>query len=497
MSSDLQHSASETVGAPGSEFREPKDEGVPSQGVNSYVQYNGNGTPSGASPDPDGGPAKSRCLPPRRRGTYVPVDFSDAEGVHNLHRTVSPLSDPPTPDSVDTNDTLTASKQLYLEQRLKRIVKKQDEAHIRRRELGVLFKDLRVTGLGSSAAFINTVWSTINPITIYRQVRLLRNPPLRNILQGIEGVVRPGEMLLVLGRPGSGCTTLLKVLANHRDEYHSVDGSVHYDSFSPEQIRKHYRGDVQYCPEDDYHFPTMTVKQTLEFAAKTRVPHARIEDSKGTYVKKMTEVLSTIFGLSHVQNTPVGDAAIRGLSGGEKKRVSIAEALATRSRIQSWDNSTRGLDSSTALEFGRALRIATDIDHQTTIVSAYQAGEPLYELFDKLCLLYEGRLAYYGPSDRARQYFIDMGYQPANRQTTPDFLVAVTDPNGRIPRPDFATMPRTPDEFAEYFLRSEMAQLNRGDMETYSQEFIGVPKLALAYGQSARAEHANHMSKKS
>ncbi|KAG6822645.1 hypothetical protein H0H93_005146, partial [Arthromyces matolae] len=82
-------------------------------------------------------------------------------------------------------------------------------------------------------------------------------------------------------------------------------------------------------------------------------------------------------------DTPVGDAAIRGVLGGEKKRVSIAEALATRSRIQSWDNSTRGLDSSTALEFGRALRIATDIDHQTTIVSIYQAGETLYELFDK------------------------------------------------------------------------------------------------------------------
>lgn len=72
-------------------------------------------------------------------------------------------------------------------------------------------------------------------------------------------------------------------------------------------------------------------------------------------------------------------------------------------------SSTRGLDASTALEFVQALRIATDTFEQTTLVSIYQAGESLYEHFDKVCVLYEGRMAYYGPADQARQYFIDMG----------------------------------------------------------------------------------------
>jgi ATP-binding cassette, subfamily G (WHITE), member 2, SNQ2 len=104
----------------------------------------------------------------------------------------------------------------------------------------------------------------------------------------------------------------------------------------------------------------------------------------------MTDVLTTIFGLRHVKNTPVGDASIRGVSGGEKKRVSISEALATRSLITSWDkcvlpavallysnlgySSTRGLDASTAVEFVRALRIATDTFRLTTIVSIYQVS---------------------------------------------------------------------------------------------------------------------------
>jgi ATP-binding cassette, subfamily G (WHITE), member 2, SNQ2 len=161
---------------------------------------------------------------------------------------------------------------------------------------------------------------------------------------------------VVLGRPGSGCSTFLKTLANQRGEYHSVEGEVHYDSLSPDEIAKHYRGDVTYCPEDDgqsnfpfpaqfatevrpsVHFPTLTVEQTLKFASKTRAPHQRLENqSRGNFVNTLTEVLTTIFGLSHAKKTPVGDAAIRGVSGGEKKRVSISEALAARNLIGAWD----------------------------------------------------------------------------------------------------------------------------------------------------------------
>lgn len=104
-------------------------------------------------------------------------------------------------------------------------------------------------------------------------------------------------------------------------------------------VAKHFRGDVQYCPEDDVHFPTLTVDQTLRFATKTRAPHTRpsVWGSKADLLEVTTDVLMTVFGLRHVKHTFVGDAAIRGVSGGEKKRVSIAEALATRSRIAAWD----------------------------------------------------------------------------------------------------------------------------------------------------------------
>ncbi|KAF8206136.1 P-loop containing nucleoside triphosphate hydrolase protein [Mycena galopus ATCC 62051] len=339
----------------------------------------------------------------------------------------------------------------------------------------------------------------LNPLSIFESIGTMRHPPLRNILEGFSGLVRPGEMLLVLGRPGSGCSTLLKTLANQTDEYHSVTGNVRYDSISPLDIRAHYRGDVQYCPEDDLHFPTLSVEQTLQFATRLRAPQAKTRmtgQSRTEYVDSTVETLLTIFGLRGVRSTPVGDNAVRGVSGGQKKRVSIAEALATRMRIGAWDNSTRGLDASTALEFGRALRIATDVSRLTTIVSIYQASESLYALFDKVCVLSEGRMVYFGRADQARDYFLSLGYVPqAERQTTADFLVSVTDPVGRIVRPGLTpaedrARPRTSADLAKHFLASSMMAENVDDITDYVEECSQNKDRALKYQRSAQAEHA-------
>jgi ATP-binding cassette subfamily G (WHITE) protein 2 (SNQ2) len=118
-------------------------------------------------------------------------------------------------------------------------------------------------------------------------------------------------------------------------------------------------------------------------------------------------------------------------------------------------------------------------------------------------------MAYFGRADQARQYFIDLGYEPANRQTTADFLVAgslsrtpymciasrvcfsVTDPTARKVREEFkGRVPRTPDEFASTFLASGACIDNRADMDSYRTEFVGKPERVIAYRESASAEHA-------
>ncbi|TFK38227.1 pleiotropic drug resistance ABC transporter [Crucibulum laeve] len=445
--------------------------------------------------------------PPRkRRGSSVSrvdIDFFDPTGVRDLHRTLSRKSThhgEKRPSTTESDITLApiGDGPFDFEKTLRGLLRKREQADIKTREIGVVFEDLRVVGLKASASYQENMASLLNPVNILEKLRTIRHPPLRDLISGFEGLVRPGEMLLVLGRPGSGCSTFLKALANQTDEFRAVEGTRSYDSLTPEELNKHYRGDVQYCPEDDVHFPTLTVQQTLAFAAKSRAPQSRPDDiSRDDYTETVTDILTTIYGLRHAKNTPVGDARIRGVSGGEKKRVSIAEASATRSRVTSWDNSTRGLDASTALEFGRALRIGTDLDRTTTIVSIYQAGESLYQLFDKVCVIYEGKMVYFGPADRAKDYFLNMGYEPANRQTTPDFLVAVTDPNGRIPRAGFNNLPRTADEFANYFKKSPLGEANRNEIRAYKDAHVGSEEKAHAYRESAWAERAHHSNKKS
>jgi ATP-binding cassette, subfamily G (WHITE), member 2, SNQ2 len=138
----------------------------------------------------------------------------------------------------------------------------------------------------------------------------------------------------------------------------------------------------------------------------------------------------------------------RGVSGGERKRVSIAEVLACRAAITCWDNSTRGLDANTALEYVRSLRLSTDLRRvSATLATLYQVSENIYDLFDRVLLVDEGRCVYYGPRDQARRYFQDLGYFAPERQTTADFLTGVTDPNEVIYAKDFKGLcPRTAEE---------------------------------------------------
>ncbi|KDN40770.1 hypothetical protein RSAG8_07945, partial [Rhizoctonia solani AG-8 WAC10335] len=431
----------------------------------------------------------------------VPADYFDNEGCAALTRTLSQLSQHQdneaqgraTGDHSSGLGTLVEDgaeeEKFDFADRVRAALDRMDEEGIKHRELGVGFVDLTVRGLGAAAKYQDTLFSMLSPRQWLQTLNELRHPPVKDILTGFTGTVKSGEMLLVLGSPGSGCSTLLKVLANQQQGYHEVLGDVSYDGMKPEHLAKHYRGDVGYSPEDDTHFPSLSVKNTLTVAAKMRTPQNRVYNTtRADRIEGTVQTLATVFGLRHTFTTPVGNEVIRGVSGGEKKRVSIAEMMAARVRIGCWDNSTRGLDSSTALEFVRALRIATDVGRATTVVTIYQASESLYKLFDKVCVIYAGKQIYFGSAERARQYFIDMGWEPAPRQTTSDFLVAVTDPLARTPRAGWENrVPRTADEFAAYWAKSKkdrrITPRPRGKIQHYKE--------------SARAERAKTAHPKS
>jgi ATP-binding cassette subfamily G (WHITE) protein 2 (SNQ2) len=352
------------------------------------------------------------------------------------------------------------------------------------RHVGVVFRDLTVKGLGLGATLQPSVGDIF--LGLPRFLRKLftkgpkaatAKPAVRELLSDFNGCIKPGEMLLVLGKPGSGCSTFLKVLGNQRFGYEDVQGDVTYGGTDAKKMAKDFRGEVLYNPEDDLHYATLTVKQTLQFALKTRTPgkESRNEgESRRDYVREFLRVVTKLFWIEHTLGTKVGNEFVRGVSGGEKKRVSIAEAMITRASVQMWDNSTRGLDASTALEYVQSIRSLTNMAHVSTAVALYQAGETLYECFDKVLLIDEGKCLYFGPAEKAKEYFQHLGFDCPDRWTTADFLTSVSDEHERSIREGWEQrIPRSAEQFAEAYKKSAAYQQNLEDMrefETHLEE---------------------------
>ncbi|CAI6324450.1 unnamed protein product [Periconia digitata] len=361
------------------------------------------------------------------------------------------------------------------------------------RTAGVSFRNLNVHGFGSDTDYqksVGNVW--LEGAGLAKKVMGNKGRKIE-ILKDIEGLVEAGEMLVVLGPPGSGCSTFLKTLAGETHGFFVDQNSVmNYQGISPQQMAKDFRGEAIYTAEVDVHFPMLTVGETLYFAARARAPrHIPGGATITQYGEHKRDVIMAMFGISHTVNTKVGNDFIRGVSGGERKRVTIAEAALSGAPLQCWDNSTRGLDSANAIEFCKTLRMETEINGATACVAIYQAPQSAVDVFNKALVLYEGRQIFFGPVTAAKQYFVDMGFDCPDRQTDADFLTSMTSPLERIVRPGWEDrVPRTPDEFAQRWKDSaERAQLLK-QIEAYEQKYpIGGEHLQ-KFTESRKAQQA-------
>ncbi|ORY61510.1 ABC-2 type transporter-domain-containing protein [Pseudomassariella vexata] len=342
------------------------------------------------------------------------------------------------------------------------------------RTSGVCFQNLNVHGFGAATDYqkdVGNVW--VDMVGLVRAAVGASKPRKIDILRNFDGLVRRGEMLVVLGPPGSGCSTFLKTIAGETNGIYVDEKSYfNYQGVTAQEMHSHHRGEAIYTAETDVHFPMLTVGDTLTFAAQARAPRKLPEGvDKMTYANHLRDVIMAMFGISHTVNTRVGNEYVRGVSGGERKRVTISEAALSRAPLQCWDNSTRGLDSANAVEFCKTLRMQTELFGNTACVSIYQSPQSAYNLFDKALVLYEGRQIFFGRADQARQYFINLGFECPARQTTPDFMTSMTSPVERVIRSGFKDKaPRTPDDFAAAWKNSAEYQALQKEIEEYKNE---------------------------
>ncbi|KAL4814418.1 ABC-2 type transporter-domain-containing protein [Aspergillus spinulosporus] len=398
----------------------------------------------------------------RPSSPQVHLTYEDEDAIAEIHR------------------TLTKKDYDYSEPHLSfdKFLEEEVQAGRKKPNLGVCFQSLSTWGTGEEHVNVKTLgtalWRTLTFQDVYEwtiKPWLTKPEPEsgRQLIRDFTGVVRSGEIMLVLGRPGSGCSTFLRTIAGYHSSFLGVTGSIDYSGLSLEDVRKHYRGQVAYVPEDDVHFPTLSVRQTLEFALQSKTPK-RYQDRIPRYL----EIYGRVFGMSHTMDTLVGNEYIRGVSGGERKRISIIESLATDSSVMCWDNSTRGLDASSALDYARSLRIMTDTCGKATLMTLYQASDAIYDLVDKVLLIDEGRMLYQGPAYEAKAYFHDLGYECGPMQTVSDFLTSITIPERRKFRQGWEQRaPKGPIELEQAFRKSAAFLNVQNEVRRYDSQGFG------------------------
>ncbi|CAI5036085.1 CFC_HP_G0031890.mRNA.1.CDS.1 [Saccharomyces cerevisiae] len=208
-----------------------------------------------------------------------------------------------------------------------------------------------------------------------------------------------GEVVLVLGNPTSA---LFKGLFHgHKHLKYSPEGSIRFKDNEYKQFASKCPHQIIYNNEQDIHFPYLTVEQTIDFAlsCKFHIPkQERIE---------MRDELLKEFGLSHVKKTYVGNDYVRGVSGGERKRISIIETFIANGSVYLWDNSTKGLDSATALEFLSITQKMAKATRSVNFVKISQASDKIVSKFDKILMLGDSFQVFYGTMEECLTHFHD------------------------------------------------------------------------------------------
>ncbi|KAK1511382.1 menadione-induced gene-12 [Colletotrichum costaricense] len=339
-----------------------------------------------------------------------------------------------------------------LKDKIHELQQRDQAAGLKKRELGVTWTDLTVRVPDAEVACHENCLSQFHLASRIRRMR--HQAPMQTILHHSHGCVLPGEMLLVLGRPGSGCSTLLKILSNRRKGFSEIDGNVFFGSMTHKEAEA-YRGQIIMNDEEEIFFPSLTVGQTLDFATKLKVPSHHSAASDQEYSDETKHFLLDSLGIAHTANTKVGNEYIRGVSGGERKRVSVLECLASRASVFCWDNSTRGLDASNALEWAKAMRAMTDVHGLSTIATLYQASNDIFNLFDQVLILDQGTQIFYGPREEARGFMEDQGFICHDGANVADFLTGVTVPTERQIQPGYEKQfPRNADEIYNRYRHS-------------------------------------------
>eukprot|EP01104_Vermistella_antarctica_P013164 TRINITY_DN3949_c0_g2_i1.p1 TRINITY_DN3949_c0_g2~~TRINITY_DN3949_c0_g2_i1.p1 ORF type:complete len:818 (+),score=162.59 TRINITY_DN3949_c0_g2_i1:127-2580(+) len=289
----------------------------------------------------------------------------------------------------------------------------------------------------------------------------------KEILKGISGRVSPGEILAIMGPSGGGKTTLLNILAGRTRT--NVTGEILVNGKAK---TKAFKRRSAFVLQDDIFFSELTVFQTLELTALLRLPRVLSTQQKKQRVEDMIDQLN----LRKARDTIIGSTFNRGVSGGERKRVNIANELMTNPSLVLLDEPTSGLDASLAFTLLKTLkRLAAT--GRTVITTIHQPSSQMYELFDKLLLLSDGHPVYFGPAADAESYFSGLGHPcPHNYNPADWFLELVS--------VEYGTDSAIKDRLIEYHAQTVENEIDDSDSTTSEHGGKGTHNMYTTGGDS-------------
>ncbi|KAL2830129.1 P-loop containing nucleoside triphosphate hydrolase protein [Aspergillus pseudoustus] len=250
-----------------------------------------------------------------------------------------------------------------------------------------------------------------NDLTVTVKDRRTKQP--RNLIENINGGVQQGELVALMGPSGCGKTTLLNVLAR-RAASSGAKTSGHCRVNGGEIDNATFGRITSYVEQEDALIGSLTVQETLKFAADLSLPGFVTKSERAGRVKTLLEA----FGIQNQASTLVGTPIRKGISGGQKRRVSVASQLITCPKILFLDEPTSGLDSTASYEVISYVKKLARANKLIIIASIHQPSTATFQLFDKLLLLSGGKACYFGPVREVPPYFNSVGY-PVPPQTNP------------------------------------------------------------------------------
>ncbi|KAL5728854.1 transcription factor [Ranunculus cassubicifolius] len=293
---------------------------------------------------------------------------------------------------------------------------------------------------------LNVIESMLSLLMIYKSKK-----QVVRILKDVSGIINPGRLTLLLGPPGAGKTTLLLALAGKLDKDLKASGKVTYNGHTMKEFVQQRTS--AYISQHDLHIGDMTVRETLDFSARCQgvgyrydalaelarreknqsiKPDADIDvfmkaaAVQGQRSSILTDYILKLLGMEMCADTMVGDEMRRGISGGQKKRLTTGEMIVGPYNALFMDEISTGLDSSTTYQIVKCLKHTLQVFQSTMVISLLQPAPETFELFDDVILICEGQIVYHGPRESILEFFEMMGFKCPPRKGIADFLQEVT-----------------------------------------------------------------------